>query len=80
MGNHTRPHAMSLSKRYFFVCFFYFFRYFTPLEYCIHMSPGDCHLVVVERLAWTCDPKSDTVWSYAPGRVTHGGKVKGEVS
>ncbi len=40
---------------------------------------GDCHLVVVERLAWSCDPKSDNVWSYAPGRVTHGGKVKREV-
>ncbi len=50
----------------------------TPIGLAIFLS-GDCHLFVMERLAWTFDPKSDTVWSYTPGRVIHGGKVKGEV-
>ncbi len=46
---------------------------------CVYMCvlSRDYHLVVVERLAWSCDPKSDTIWSYTPDRVTHGGKVKG---
>lgn len=45
----------------------------------ISMLSRVCYLVVVERLAWSLDPKSYTVWSYAPGMVTHGGKVKVEV-
>ncbi len=46
---------------------------------CVCVLSGDYHLVMVERLACSCDPKSNTVWSYTPDRVTHGGKDKGEV-
>lgn len=39
----------------------------------------DRHLVVVESLVCSNEPESNAVGSLAPGRVTHGGKVEGEV-
>ena len=40
----------------------------------------DRHLAVVENLVCSNEPKSDALGSFlAPGRVTHGGKVEGEV-
>lgn len=40
----------------------------------------DRHLAVVENLVCSNEPKSDAIGSFlAPGRVTHGGKVEGEV-
>ena len=39
----------------------------------------DRYLVVVEKLVSSDEPESYAVGSFAPGRVTHGGKLKGEV-
>ena len=36
-------------------------------------------LFFLEKLVSSKEPESYAVWSFAPGRVTHGGKVKGEV-